>query len=119
MKFFYIGLLILCLLLCACYFSTHEVRSRTQAMLLPLRSALQAEDPANRARALAEAEASWKKASPVLDALISHERTFEVSSGLEDLRLAGPEEFDRLCSGLITKLERIAGMDLPRLSNIL
>jgi hypothetical protein len=30
-----------------------------------------------------------------------------------------PEEFDRLCSGLITKLERIAGMDLPRLSNIL
>ena len=42
MKYLYVGLLILSLLLCACYFSTRILSERTEALLVPLEQAARA-----------------------------------------------------------------------------
>ncbi len=122
MKYLYIGLLILCLLLCACYLSTREVRDRTEALTLPLRQAVQAFRTGNlaeRARLVAEAGARWAESEAFFASLLSHEKTSQVSEDLRRLSVADGDEFEQTCLRLLDSLDRIRRMDLPILENIL
>ena len=122
MKYFYIGLLILSLLLCAYWLSTREVQGRTRAMLLPLHRALEAfrgGDAAGQERAVQTAQTRWRASEPVLESLLSHDRVLGVTDDLERLAHAAQEEFEQICVGLMAKLRRIGEMDLPKLRNIL
>ena len=122
MKYFYIGLLILCLLLCACYFSSRQIRRGTEAMAFPLRQALQAFRAGNlteKARSLEEAAARWKAGESVFASLLSHDHTAGIAEDLRALALAKDEEFEGICFRLLDKLDRIRRMDLPILENIL
>lgn len=121
MKYFYIGLLILSLLLCACYFTSRQMRRSTDAMLKPLEDALEASrlgDYEGARRALAAAERSWARYEPRLNALISHERTDEVSQQLCLLRYADADHFESICSALILRIRHLRQMDLPQWHNI-
>lgn len=122
MKYFYIGLLIFCMLLCACWFSTRAVQGRSHAMLTPLKDALDAfriGDEAACAQAVREAKRRWRHSEPVLESLLSHERVLEISDDLVRLEYAKAEEFEQICVGMMAKLSRFAEMDLPKLNNIL
>lgn len=122
MKYFYIGLLILCLLLCACYFSTRQVRDRTEALALPLRNALQAFRTGNlteKARFLEEAADRWQGSEAFFASLLSHEITAGIGSDLRELSLAEDRDFEGLCLRLLDSLRRVRRMDLPILENIL
>lgn len=121
MKYFYIGLLILCLLLCACYLSTRQIRVRTEAMALPLRRAMQAFHAGNipaKTRFLEEADAHWHRSEPCFAALLSHDKTVQVSEDLRALFVVKDEDFDQICTRLIDQLYRIQRMDLPIWENI-
>lgn len=122
MKYFYIGLLILCLLLCACWFSTRAVQGKSHAMLMPLRDALEAfrrGDKTACAQAVGEAKRRWEHSEPVLESLLSHERVLDISDELVRLEYAPDEAFEQICIGMMAKLERIGEMDIPKLHNIL
>lgn len=122
MKYMYIGLLILCLLLCACYLSTRQIDQRTEAMLLPLHRALQAfqaGDLTTKTRYVEETTAHWEQNEAFFASLLSHEKTAQVSEDLRILSLDHPEEFEKACVRLIDNLQRIRHMDLPVPENIL
>lgn len=122
MKYLYIGLLILCLLLCACYLSTRQIDHRTEAMVLPLHQALQAfraGDVTAGTRFVAETNAQWARNEAFFASLLSHEKTAQVSEDLRLLSLGHPEEFEKTCIRLIDNLEKIRHMDLPVPENIL
>lgn len=122
MKYFYIGLLILCLLFSACYFSMRQIQRRTAAALIPLRRALESSRSGSvpdRDQAVTEAERVWRRNEPVLEGLLSHERTLAVTDELVRLRHAKAEDFEQICVGVMEKLRRLAELDLPRLQNIL
>ena len=117
-----IGILILGLLICMCYYSGRQIDSRTQAVLHPLRKALEAESVGNdrlRDRAVAEAKHAWEDSLTVYSCLLSHTRTDEVSVGFSELPLMSGTDFRRGCARLITQLEGISEMDRLHLRNIL
>ena len=63
MKYLYLGLLILCLLLCACYLSSRQVQARIEAAALPLHRAMNAHragDGAARELAVRESLDRWR-----------------------------------------------------------
>lgn len=122
MKYFYIGLLILCLLLSACYFSTREIRTHTEALVIPLRQALQAFRAGNlsqKAVFMEELTRQWNKSEPFFASLLSHEKTTDIAEDLQELSMAEGRDFERICSRLLDRLCRIRRMDLPIPENIL
>ena len=122
MKYFCIGLLILCLLLCACYLSTRALRQEAAAMLRPLRQAAQAfrrGDTAAVSRYVRQTAAQWRRCEPVFASLLSHECTFAVSDDLQALGFCDAASFPQTCEHLMKTLRQIVDMELPNLKNIL
>ena len=121
MRYLYLGLLILGLLMLLCCLSAQTVTARTDAVLLPLGRALEADAPENaeaRRAHLGEASDAWRDGLGLLSCLLSHSYTREVSAALEELPLLSGAEFERSCRELLGMLRTIAEMDLPRIGNI-
>lgn len=121
MKYLYLGLLILCLLLCACYLSNRQVQAGIEAAALPLHRAMrahQAGDAAARDLALRESLSRWKSSSPQLDSLLSHDRTERITEALEELAEADEASFVRLCHKALARFERLSGFHALRWENL-
>ena len=121
MRYLYLGLLLLALLMLLCCLSAQAVTARTDAVLLPLGRALEAgapEDAEARSVYLVDASDAWRDGLGLLSCLLSHSYTREISAALEELPLLSGAEFERSCRGLLGKLRTIAEMDLPRIGNI-
>ena len=122
MKYFYIGLLILCMLLCACYFSTREIDARVTAVIEPLRNARHEADRGHiqsRQAWIRTAQSAWQKGLPLMTCLLSHSVTEEISDKLEELPCLPQDSFSLGCDHLIHKLLFVQQMDRLRLGNVL
>ena len=122
MKYFCIGLLILCLLLCACYFSARKVDAAASSVLGPLEKALERAglgDVRGRRAWIDTAQACWQRELPLLTCLLSHSLTGEIGDRLAELRLLEGAEFRRGCALLIRRLQAVREMDRPRPGNVL
>ena len=121
MKYLYLGLLILCLLLCACYLSNRQVQARIEAAALPLHRAMNAHragDGAARELAVRESLDRWKNSAPLLDSLLSHERTDQITDALEELQEADEASFVRLCHRALAQLAQLSGFNALRWENV-
>ena len=121
MKYLYLGLALLALLILACCWSTQAVTARTEAVLLPLDCAAGAgiggSDPVSAGR-LEAAQAAWREGLPLLGCLVSHSYTAEISEELAELPLLEGAEFRRSCLRIREKLVRLRQMDRLTPENI-
>ncbi len=121
MKYLFLGLALLALLILACCWSTQTVAARTEGVLLPLGKALQADAagmPQDRNAWIETAAGRWRDSLPLLACLVSHGYTAEISDGLTELQLLPDAEFRRSCLVLRERLIRLREMDLPTPGNI-
>ena len=121
MKYLYVGLLILSLLLCACYFSTRILSERTEALLVPLEQAARAAqsgDHAAQDRYLSRAANRWRQDDRILACLLSHSNTDAISDALAELQELEGKEYTRGSAALIRLIKRLREADVPRLENI-
>ena len=121
MKYLYLGLLILCLLLCACYLSSRQVQARIEAAALPLHRAMNAHrkgDGAARELAVRESLDRWKNSAPLLNSLLSHERTDQITDALEELQEADEASFVRLCHRALAQLAQLSRFNALRWENV-
>ena len=85
MKYLYLGLALLAMLILACCWSTQVVAARTEAVLLPLDCAAGAGiSGPERVRCLEAAHAAWRESLPLLGCLVSHSYTTEISEALAE-----------------------------------
>ena len=121
MKYFYIGLLILALLLAGCVCAGRALRGRTEAAAAPLEQALEALERGDVARGRAcveQARAEWQRSEGLLASLLNHERTQAVSAALAELEELRGAELTRACGRLIRSLRELAETETLRWRNI-
>ena len=119
MKYLYLGLALLAMLILACCWSTQVVAARTEAVLLPLDCAAGTGiGGPERVRCLEAAQAAWRESLPLLGCLVSHSYTTEISEALAELSLQEGEKFQLSCLRLREKLLRLGQMDRLSLENI-
>ena len=121
MKYLYCGLLILCLLLGACWLSGREIGRRSEAVALPLEnavSALRAGDAAQGRQLLRRSAAEWERHEGVLASLMSHSSTDKIRAALAELEAVPDGELERLALGLLRAVRSLAEMNRPVWRNI-
>ncbi|MBR6120597.1 MAG: DUF4363 family protein [Oscillospiraceae bacterium] len=121
MKYFYIGLLILALLLAGCVCAGRGLRERTEAAAAPLEQALAALERGDEALGrslLARAGAEWRRSEGLLACLLNHERTQAVSAALAELEELRGAELTRACGRLIRALRELAETESLRWRNL-
>ena len=122
MKYFYIGLLILALLLGGCIWAGRALRERTEAAAAPLEQALAALERGDEALGrslLARAGAEWRRSEGLLASLLSHERTQAVSAALAELEELRGEALLRSCGRVLRALRELAETESLRWRNLL
>ena len=121
MKYFWIGALILCLLLAGCRVSQREILDRTEAVAAPLEAALEAYQQGETAesRRLAETAASeWARQEGVLASLLSHERTNQIGAALAELPRVSEEVFPEACRRALRAVRELAELERAVWRNI-
>lgn len=114
MKYLYVGLLIIALLVGGCFWSQRAVAERAEAVAGPLEAALAAYEggDAEAARGLAaEAAAEWAKHEGVLASLISHDHTNGIAEALAELQQAPEEELGSRLAGVLKAVRSLAEME--------
>ena len=114
MKYFYIGVLILCLLVAGCLLTAWEIGRRTEAVAQPLALALEALRAGDEAGSRAQARfaaAEWDRHQGVLAALISHDHTNGVGEALAGLSWSQGPELGRRLEELLRRVRELAEMD--------
>lgn len=126
MKYFYIGIAILGVLLGACVASSvflNRSTAEAERWLAEADEAMAADDTARAVRAAASAERAWARREEVLGTLLSHEELDEIAVAFADLRVYGAEaqreEFRVRCGELRFRLRHVAQIDLPFYYNLL
>ncbi|MBR3077987.1 MAG: DUF4363 family protein [Oscillospiraceae bacterium] len=121
MKYFWIGVMILCLLLTGCFLSQRELRQRTEAVAAPLAQAIAAyqRGETEQGRRLSETAAlEWERKEGVLASLLSHNYTNRISAALAELGRTGDEDFLRVCEGLLRDIRALAEQERAVWRNI-
>ncbi len=121
MKYFYVGVLLLALLLTGCWFSWQQVRRGTQAASLPLElaaSAFEAGDEAGSRELARKAALEWQSREGVLASLLSHERSGKITLALEELAELRGREFLQSCRRLLRMLRELAELERVAWRNI-
>lgn len=121
MRYLYLGLLIVALLLGACYISRQQVEARTEAVCAPLSEALQAlraGDSAGGRRLLERSRAEWERNEGVLASLMSHSYTREIGSSLAELEALSDGELEHLTLHLLKAVRELLEAERPVLRNI-
>ena len=121
MKYFYIGLLILALLLAGCVCAGRGLRERTEAAAAPLEQALAALERGDEALGrslLARAGAEWRRSEGLLACLLNHERTQAVTAALAELDGLQGDALVWACRRLIRSLRELAETESLRWRNI-
>ena len=121
MKYFYVGILILALLLAGCFFAGQTLRGRTEAVVAPLRRALTALRSGNESGGLyfvGLARAEWLRGEGLLASLLSHEHTAPVGAALAELGTLRGTELERACGRLLRALRALAETERLRWRNL-
>ena len=121
MKYFWIGTMILCLLLAGCRVSQREIQDRTEAVTAPLEAAVEAfqQGEAAESRRLAEIAASeWARQEGVLASLLSHERTNQIGAALAELPRVSESDFLRACRRALRAVRELAELEQAVWRNI-
>ena len=114
MKYLYIGLFIIALLIGGCVWSQRAVAARAEAVAAPLEraaEALKAGDAGAARELAAEAAAEWARHEGVLASLISHDHTNGVAEALAELQRAPEEELGSRLAGALEAVRRLAELE--------
>ncbi len=122
MRYFTIGLLILCLLFSLCWYTEQEISQRTSAIALPLELAIAALRDGNEALAqtyVAQATAAWEQSETILSSIISHDHTNGIGEAMAELPWTHGAELGRAVESLRQQIQELADLDRIRWKNIL
>lgn len=122
MKYFYIGMMILCLLLTGCLAAGWVIGRSVAAVSLPLRGASDAIRSGDEARGQAlirQAAAEWSRREGVLASLLRHDLTDEIGTELSGLQWSRGTELLRSCAKLLEALRSLADSEKATWRNIL
>lgn len=122
MRYFIIGILILCLLIGLCWYAEQEISNRTDAITAPLELALDALRDGNETLAqayVAQAAAAWEQSEAVLSSIISHDHTNGIGEAMAELPWAHGDELGRAVESVRKQVQELADMDRIRWKNIL
>lgn len=126
MKYLYIGMGVLVVLLAVCILCGVMVSNSTQQSSDALCRAVEAVDSGDFPTAVAfakEAEAAWQKREHFLSSILSHEELDEITRAFSDLRSYAAtqteDEFRCRCEELILRLNHISEMDFPHFYNFM
>ena len=122
MKYLFLGLLVLALLLAFCLWSDKLLSKRLQAVISPLEQALKAAEAGDLA--LAEhlcktASKRWDQSYPGLAAFLDHKSIDDLSLAFSILEAPPKEDFLPQMRSLLTMLRGLKEADLPTLQNLL
>lgn len=121
MKYFYIGMMILCLLLTGCLAAGWVIGRSVSAVSLPLEGASDAIRSGDEARGQAlirQAAVEWNRRNGVLASLLRHDLTDEISTELSGLQWTQGTELLRGCTKVLDALHRLAESEKPSWRNI-
>ena len=119
MKYFWIGVLILGLLLSCCWWSEQAVERSAVSVLEPLGEAIAAAEQGRpAAEPLRRAQALWRQKEGLLASLVSHSSMEELRWGLAELPLLDGAELRRLALRLQHRLLALAEGDDLRWRNL-
>ena len=121
MKYFYIGMMILCLLLTGCLAAGWVIGRSVAAVSLPLRGASDAIRSGDEARGQAlirQAAAEWSRREGVLASLLRHDLTDEIGTELSGLQWSRGTELLRSCAKLLEALRSLADSEKATWRNI-
>ena len=121
MKYLYIGLLIIALLVGGCVWSQGAVAARAEAVAAPLEAAAEALEAGDEARArelAARAAAEWVRHEGILASFISHDHTNGVAEALAELELSPGEELGSRLARLLKAVRELSGMERLTLENV-
>lgn len=122
MKYFVIGVFILCLLVGLCFFAEREIgeRSREIAAQLELAlSALKAENGEQTQFYLKKAADAWAQSEGILASFISHDHTNGIGEALAGLPWLAGNELGQAIEALLKQVRGLAEMDQIVWKNIL
>ena len=121
MKYLYIGLFIIALLIGGCFASQAAVRRGAEAVAAPLEAAaeaLEAGDPEAARGLAARAAEEWARHEGVLASLISHDHTNGIAEALAELQRAPEKELGSRLAGLLEAVRSLAEMERPVWRNV-
>ena len=119
MKYFWIGLVILGLLLSCCWWSERAVERSAVSVLGPLGEAIAAAEQGRpAAEPLRRARSLWREQEDLLASLVSHSSMEELRWGLEQLPLLEGTALRRLAVRLQDRLLALAEGDDLRWRNL-
>ena len=121
MKYLYLGILILALLVAGCFYSAWEITRRSQAVAEPLAFALSSLRDGNEAAARAAVEAAaseWEAHESLLAALVSHDRTDRVGQTLAVLPWLRGDELIHAAADALQAVRAMAELERVNLRNI-
>ena len=110
MKYFYIGMMILCLLLTGCLAAGWVIGRSVTAVSLPLEEAFDAIRSGSEARGLGlirQASEEWSRREGVLACLLRHDLTDEIATELAGLPWARGTELLRSCTRVLEALRSL------------
>ena len=121
MKQLLIGILILILLLGACWFSSRQIRESCYELSGLLQKSLDAQSRGStdaRDRYLRQAAHLWARKEPILDALLSHVHTGEITAALHELPFLSGSDYAARCRAALEILRIIRRLDEIRWENV-
>lgn len=126
MKYLYIGISVLAVLLAVCVFSNLWAATALDGAQASLSAALDALDRGDFSAAVthgADAAAQWERRKNVFSVLSDHEALDEISVGFSALHAYAAErevtEYRARCRELLLRLARLSRADLPFYYNFL
>ena len=122
MKYFTIGILILCLLTGLCWYAEREISERTRQIANPLELALSAVREGNDPDAhawVSQAAVSWAKNEGVLASLISHDHTNGIGEAMARLPWLNGKDLGQAVEEVLKQIRGLADMERIVWRNIL
>ena len=122
MKYLWLGVALLTVLLILCVFMNSLLDHRTQQVQTLLQQAQDAAEAKNYLTAAEQAKKAadaWNMHLQFYASVLCHDETDEITAGFAELLVVEDAEFLQTAAMLSARLVHIAEMDLPLLHNIL
>lgn len=122
MKYFWIGIVILVLLLWLCIGVNATLAAYTaqvREQLAPAIEAAQQQEYTLAAQRAKKAADAWQTHLHFYASVLCHDETDEITAGFAELEVVEDAEFLQTAAMLLARLEHISEMDLPLLHNVL
>lgn len=122
MKYFVIGIWILCFLVGLCIYADRAIAERTAEITVPLEQALaaiQAGDDQTAQACVARASQAWEENEKVFASFLSHDHTNSIREELSQLSWLQGNELGQRIEKILKQVQGLAEMDQIIWKNIL